>query len=70
MSHIITRADGRFECLNRWLIVHKDGELLSKGKAGQVTTPWDMEDFDTELEMEDRIVSLGLDVSNFEELGT
>ena len=54
---------GFYNCLcdgGHWLLNHDNVKVLAKGKAGQMSSPHPVEYFDTELEMEERIVQLGL----------
>lgn len=47
---------------NKYYLVHNDSEVILKGgpHTGEISTIRDIEVFNTEVEMEDRITTLGL----------
>ena len=52
---------------DHWMLVHDGDKVMFKGRCGHATTPETIEYFNTELEMEERIVQLDLDISALED---
>jgi hypothetical protein len=48
---------------DHWMVLHDDSKVLFKGQCGHGITPHTIEYFDTELDMETRIIQLGLEDS-------